>query len=385
MPKPKPAPQPAAGEPKQPKRANGTGTIFQRANGSWTAQAFTPDRKRRSATFPTWKQASDWLSEVRTDVRRGEWRPPEPADETVPDYVRRWIKEHPRLKASTAAEYRGVLERHIEPHLERVTLAELTPATVRAWHARVGGLTGPAATANAYQLLRAACATAVEDDVLKANPCRVRGASRAPAPTDRRVVTPGEVARIADAVHPRYRALVLVLAWGGLRSGEAFALRPENVHGNRIHVVERRYRHADGTVSTDAPKSAAGVRWVTLPETVAAELKAHLEAYPGPLVFTTTAGNPFSSGTLGDVLRRAAARAGVPRFRPHDLRSTAGTVATQNGATVREVMAQLGHTTADVALLYQRATEERAVALAAAADDVIRSGSNVVPLRKRSA
>jgi hypothetical protein len=48
-------------------------------------------------------------------------------------------------------------------------------------------------------------------------------------------------------------------------------------------------------------------------------------------------------------------------------------------------MAQLGHTTADVALLYQRATEERAVALAAAADDVIRSGSNVVPLRKRSA
>jgi integrase len=385
MPKPKPAPQPAAGEPKQPKRANGTGTIFQRANGSWTAQAFTPDRKRRSATFPTWKQASDWLSEVRTDVRRGEWRPPEPADETVPDYVRRWIKEHPRLKASTAAEYRGVLERHIEPHLERVTLAELTPATVRAWHARVGGLTGPAATANAYQLLRAACATAVEDDVLKANPCRVRGASRAPAPTDRRVVTPGEVARIADAVHPRYRALVLVLAWGGLRSGEAFALRPENVHDNRIHVVERRYRHADGTVSTDVPKSAAGVRWVTLPATVAAELKAHLEAYPGPLVFTTTAGNPFSSGTLGDVLRRAAARAGVPRFRPHDLRSTAGTVATQNGATVREVMAQLGHTTADVALLYQRATEERAVALAAAADDVIRSGSNVVPLRKRSA
>jgi integrase len=385
MPKPKPAPQPAAGEPKQPKRANGTGTIFQRANGSWTAQAFTPDRKRRSATFPTWKQASDWLSEVRTDVRRGEWRPPEPADETVPDYVRRWIKEHPRLKASTAAEYRGVLERHIEPHLELVTLAELTPATVRAWHGRVAGVTGPGATANAYRLLRAACATAVEDDVLKANPCRIRGAGRPPEPTDRRIVTPGEVARIADAVPRRHRALVLVLAWGGLRSGEAFALRPENVHGARLHVVERRYRHADGVVSIDTPKSAAGVRWVTLPETVAAELKAHMAEYPGPFVFTTERGTPVNSRQLRQLLHRAADRAGVPRFKPHDLRSTAATVATQSGATTKEVMARLGHATPEMALLYQRATEQREADLAAAMDDVIKSGSNVVPLRKRSA
>jgi integrase len=378
-------PTQTATPPKPPKRVNGAGTVFERPNGRWTAQASTPDGKRRSATFATRGQAEDWLSEVRTDIRRGDWRPPEPGTETVPEYVKRWVKEHPRIKASTAALYESLRRTHIEPHLKRVMVTELTPATVRAWHSKVADNTGPGSAANAYRLLRAACATAVEDEVLKANPCRVRGAGSTAAPTDRRVVTPGEVARIADAVPHRYRALVLVLAWGGLRSGEAFALRPENVHGDRVHVVARRYRHADGVVSIDAPKSSAGVRWVTLPATVADELRAHLEAYPGPFVFTTGRGNPVTSVRLGQVLRAAADRAGVPRFKPHDLRSTAATVATQNGATVREVMAQLGHTTADVALLYQRATEERAVALAAAADDVIRSGSNVVPLRKRSA
>jgi hypothetical protein len=75
----------------------------------------------------------------------------------------------------------------------------------------------------------------------------------------------------------------------------------------------------------------------------------------------------------------------VPEFRPHDLRATAATVAAQHGATLREVMAQLGHTSPTTALIYQRATDERAVALAAAADQVIRSAANVVPLRPRLA
>jgi integrase len=100
-------------------------------------------------------------------------------------------------------------------------------------------------------------------------------------------------------------------------------------------------------------------------------------------VFGTRTGAPVTSQAFGRTLHRAAVRAGVPEFRSHDLRATAATVATQNGATLREVMAQLGHTTPTTALIYQRATDERAVALAAAADQVIRSAATVVPLRPR--
>jgi integrase len=202
---------------------------------------------------------------------------------------------------------------------------------------------------------------------------------------DVRVVTPGEVARVVAELPDHYRALVLVLAYGGLRSGEAFALTPENVSGATVRVVATRGRVAGGKVTTDVPKSAAGVRTVVLPASVAERLAEHIERYPGPLVFSTRAGTPVSQAAFGKVIHGAAVRAGVPEFRPHDLRATAATVATQNGATLREVMAQLGHTTPTTALIYQRATDERAVALAAAADQVIRSAANVVPLRPRLA
>jgi integrase len=241
----------------------------------------------------------------------------------------------------------------------------------------------PAAAARAYALVRAAYATAVTDGTVKVSPCRGKIGKPATSLREVRVVTPGEVARVVEALPDHYRALALVLAYGGLRSGEAFALTPENVNGATVRIVATRGRVAGGKVTTDTPKSAAGVRTVVLPASVAERLAEHIARYPGPFVFQTRAGTPVSQAAFGKVIHGAAVRAGVPEFRPHDLRATAATVATQNGATLREVMAQLGHTTPTTALIYQRATDERAVALAAAADRVIRSAATVVPLRPR--
>lgn len=72
---------------------------------------------------------------------------------------------------------------------------------------------------------------------------------------------------------------------------------------------------------------------------------------------------------LGETLERsnfrsrvwlpATRRVGLEGLRFHDLRHTAGTLAAQTGATTKELMVRLGHSTPQAALIYQHAASER--------------------------
>ena len=61
----------------------------------------------------------------------------------------------------------------------------------------------------------------------------------------------------------------------------------------------------------------------------------------------------------------------------HDLRKTAATLAVQQGATVREIMVMLGHTTPEVAMIYQSAAEQRLKDIATRMDDVFAAVQDV--------
>lgn len=76
----------------------------------------------------------------------------------------------------------------------------------------------------AYRLLRGILNTAVEDELIKRNPCRIKNAG-VERPEERPVLAVAEVFRLASAVPPRFRALVLLAMFGSLRWGEPAALR----------------------------------------------------------------------------------------------------------------------------------------------------------------
>lgn len=67
---------------------------------------------------------------------------------------------------------------------------------------------------------------------------------------------------------------------------------------------------------------------------------------------------------MRDAYVKARRAAGREDLRFHDLRSTALTMLAQQGATVRELMAAAGHSTAIMAMHYQRLSEDRQRALA---------------------
>jgi integrase len=248
----------------------------------------------------------------------------------------------------------------------------LPAALVHAWRAAgcprpvpedVDPDAGRTRAATAYRLLRTICSAAVREELLATNPCQipkaghVRAAERVPA-------TPAEVEVIAAAMTPRYSAAVHVAAWSGLRAGELFALQRRHVDLARgtLRVEQSLIEVKGQPVSFGPPKSDAGRRTVHLPASLVAVLAAHMDTYTGPnprsLVFTTETGRPLRKANRSAMFARARAAAGRPDLRFHDLRHTGVTLAAGTGASLRELMNRMGHTSPRASLIYQHASDD---------------------------
>ena len=177
-------------------------------------------------------------------------------------------------------------------------------------------------------------------------PCR-----RVPLPKvereEMRFLTPAEVAGLADAIGSRYRALVLVGAYGGLRIGELAGLRRKRVDVLRGTVtVAEIVVEVQGVLHIGPPKTRASRRTVGLPRFVVEELARHLAHLgdPAAFVFTAPQGGPLRVTAFRARVWRPATRAvGLDGLRIHDLRHTAVALWIAAGANPKEVAARAGH------------------------------------------
>jgi integrase len=218
-------------------------------------------------------------------------------------------------------------------------------------------------------------ATAVTDKLVDANPCTVKGGQA--THTGRKVVPPtdAELDKIMAAIKSEYRALVTVAAFGGLRYGEATALRAKDVRvekddaGNvaavRINVERAVARTSEGIVA-GSTKSENGVRRVGIFGQDAEVISEHVRGLIGDaLLFPAADGVSFLAQSAfhrhWDAARRAAGRPDMPF---HALRHYSATAYAEAGATAAENNARHGWSTATVGLRYQHATD-RADELAA--------------------
>ncbi len=294
------------------------------------------------------------------------------------DYATRWLAQHPGLRPRTVELYESELRLHILPALGDVAIGELTVGRVRTWRSTMlaTGSPGPSTVAKCYRLLRAILNTAVEDELIARNPCVIKGAGVERAP-ERPVVTIAQVYELADAIEPKFRAMVLVAAFAGLRLGELQALTRERVNllHAEIRVTEQLHELRGGRVVTGPPKSDAGVRTVAIPAALKPELERHLAEFAASgrtgLLFCGRQGQPIRRANFYEVWNRARIAVGVPELHFHDLRHTGNTLAAATGASTKELMARMGHASPRAALIYQHAIRGRDHAIAQALNDMI--------------
>lgn len=352
----------------------GWGHIRRQRSGRLQASYIGPDLIRHYAprTFTARMDAEYWLADERRLIERGEWissrkRVAEVVAQhiTLADYADTWIKER-NVKPRTRIGYEALWANHIHA-LGRVPLIHLTPESIRTWYAGLGS-EHTRRNSHAYGLLHAILATAVSDQLIPANPANLSRVMNPPTQRQAVILDVTEVAALADAIKPeRLRGLVLVLAWVGVRWGEAIELQRRDVtEGAKAIRVSRAVTHRDGC-RVDTPKSGKG-RTVIVPPHIRDDLLAHLTTHvgkdPTALLFPATRGCHLNDRVFRDYLAPALKSIGREHLRIHDLRHFAGTMAARAG-NLPETMARLGHSTAKASIIYQGVASGRDTEVAA--------------------
>ena len=344
-----------------------------------------------SRTFKTRTDAINFRRGVEHDELQGIGYDPRAGKITLTEWWALWWPTTVKLRESSRARDESYWRGRIEPAFGTYQLADIDRAALGAWIVELTaeGL-APATVHKIVQILTKTLRAAVNDGRLARNP-----ADRLDLPQledrEMRFLTPHEVEALADAIDERYRALVVLGAYGGLRLGEMFALRAEHVdllHGH-LDVMET-VATVRGRIVVNAPKTKAGKRRVPLPRIVVEALEEHIAAWPGELVFTAPEGGYVRS----ELWRRrfwhpAVERAGLAPLRPHDLRHTAVGMWIAAGASPNEIKSRAGHTSTVVVLdRYGHrlpGTAERVTDALDAMAKLARDGrgmQNVVPLHR---
>lgn len=375
------------------RRTSGEGSVYRRGDrwaGSIELDAeASGGRRRRFVYGSTQREVLDKLDELRRKLDLG-LQIATGRGMTVGEYLTSWARdtlalqvESGDIRASTADSYRDLVARHLVPGLGRNRLEELKPPQVRAFLAAKrketsarGRPLSPRTVTYMHAVLRRALADAVRDELVSRNVALLVSPGKAPRP---RVVPVTDIearALLAAAADDRLRVLWLVLLSLGLRRGEALALRwsAVDLDGGTLEVrasLQRRRtnevtpsgRRRSTLVEVD-PKTEGSVRTLALPDVLVEALRQQRRVQTAErlaartwvdagLVFTTSVGTALEPRNVSRSWERVCKRAGLDRhLRIHDLRHAAASFLLLQGADLRTVMEQLGHsrlaTTSDV-------------------------------------
>ena len=330
--------------------------------------------------FVVRSQAQEWLNGEESHILKGTWTPPgAPSPINSTWTLGRYVEHHINvqttakglpLRPSTKEKYLSYLERGIAP-LANLDLKDVTKSMVDSWYAELCA-SGKITTASKnYKLLHAVMGRALAEGYIHgANPCQVKGAQNASSNTTIRTLSMPEVGRVANAINPRFRRQVLIMANSGLRFGEAAALTLADIdfvdHNGARHAileVDRAVtRLKNNTVIVGEPKSQAGRRRVVLNSALTPLLIDQIDcvkqATEKGLLFPSASGTYLRNDVFNKAIKSAAMRVGLePKgISAHGLRRAGATELANVGANLAEVQEYLGDSSEKAALRYIKST-----------------------------
>jgi integrase len=286
----------------------------------------------------------------------------------VGEYAETWLRERAalRLRPRTAERYRGDFSHHIVPALGALELGALTKKHIRDFlTAKAAAGLSRGSLSNLLVPLRAMLNTAVEDELLSGNPAARLGRALPKKPARIvRALTADELARVlalARRLYPKHADLLHILAWTGLRLGEAVALQWGDLDlSGRFLEVNRSAQYRAHRLHIGTPKSGQERR-VDVPTVLVDRLRERRSlreaeaalagrelsswVFPAP----SDEAKPMNPVFLRyKVWYRLLAEAGLRAVRLHDLRHTYAVLLLQAGEPVPYVSQQLGHSSIQV-------------------------------------
>ena len=258
------------------------GNVRRFPSGRYQA-AYWHDGRRHVAptTFASKADANAFLDAVSASIGRGDWIDPELGRISFAHYADLWLAQRTDIRPRTREQYGLLIENKLKPAFGQHELAKITSVHVRSWYADIAAQT-PGSARNAYRLLKAIFNTAILDDLIVKNPCRVKGGGTDRV-TDRRIPNVDQVAALTQSMPEQYRAAVTLAAWGTLRRGEVLGLNREDIdlRAGTVRVERSLHEFYDGRLEL-GPTKNGDPRKVYMPSSVMPALEDHLRRFVGP-------------------------------------------------------------------------------------------------------
>ncbi|WP_394276432.1 tyrosine-type recombinase/integrase [Luteococcus sp.] len=289
-------------------------------------------------------------AEIEMQLQEGRWLDPRRGDMPFRQWAEPWVQTRHDLRPTTRARLETTMAKQVLPTFGDVPLRRINSARIAEWVQELMAQGYSAATVRkAVFALRQCLQAAVDDRRISFN-----AAIRVNLPTERaktpRFLTQRELERLVDAMPDKYKALVLVGGYAGLRWGEAAGLTRSHIDATRSRIiVEHTAVEVHGVVHLgQEPKTRRSKRSIPVARAVMRRIEEHLDTFVGPgaddLVFIGTHGGPLFRGTFGrHVWRPAVKAAGLDGFTFHGLRHSFVAILVAAGCNVREVSEWAGH------------------------------------------
>lgn len=336
------------------RRVTSTGDVRYRVRVHWGGQIVA------TRTFSRKADAQSWESEQRRRLDRGQGvvdgaAGRKPVTYWCSEFLEAWGDGAP----STYIRLESLIRVHVLPRFGRIPISAVTRSEVRKWAGELVECRSPDTARQAVGALRNVLQYAVESEALAINVTKdipIRGVR----PGKVRSLTHEQVHSLAGAMtSARDKALVYLLAYCGLRFGEATALSWSDFNRSAmalsVHKAVRRAKHGreigpTKTLSTRSVPVPSVVREAMLVFWAEVQEVERLSWWPAEarsderLVFATRTGAPVSLQSIHKALETGCEKAGIsPRVTPHQLRDTYASLAIASGASVAALAANLGH------------------------------------------
>jgi len=243
-----------------------------------------------------------------------------------------------------------ILKKHLRPRFGPMPMDSITQESVQEWVADLQheGKLKPRSIKNVWKVLRLVLGKQRVKDWsirLPKNPKK-----------EQRWFTPEEMLKVIDGAWGQYKH-VFQLAWAtGMRSGEVFGLKVEDLDLENaiVHVRRSAWQHLEVT-----PKTDAGHRDVDIDEATVKMLKEHLGERATGLVFPSRNGTPLVNRNVNvNVLRVICERLKIPNGGMHAIRHGRISLLQAMGVPGDLIMKWVGHTSLKITSVYTHFSDQ---------------------------
>lgn len=341
----------------------------------WQVLYRDPDRQGRErvyGSYATKDRADKEKRKLEVSLDEGTYTDPDGRKVTLAEWSRIWLATKAGKEQATIDSYQGLLDKWVLPTFGPTPIGRIETGDIATWIAEMtkAGL-GPSRVNQARLVLSGCLELAVEDGRLASNRAASKVVRLAQPKIPKKplrveeVPTIEQVETLIETIAPRWQGLIVVLAYAGVRFGEAAALRSGDVVIGGIYIDEAVKENSRGIYLGDVKDHEE--RFVQLPATVIRRIRTLANVTDDDpadrMLFTTDRGGLLSVSSFhNQVWEPALKKAAVRDRKLHVLRAFAASLWLDAGGSIEYVRTQLGHsdlaTTQKYLVLFDRSRDQ---------------------------